>query len=146
MERIVQKTGRIREYLDQIQSMRQDCEKRFETDPIYRGAMLHYLYLLTDTCITLAAMVIKQKKLRLPQSYQESFDILGDNQILEPGFAHDFAKIAGFRNFLAHDYENVNKAIICRNILSQMEKISNYLEQIEKNLGLQRNNENSFKK
>jgi uncharacterized protein YutE (UPF0331/DUF86 family) len=76
----------------------------------------------------------KHKKLRIPQSYQEAFDILGENQILEPVFAYDFAKIAGFRNFLAHDYENVDGKIVCMNALSKTDDVKEYLEQIEKAL------------
>lgn len=56
--------------------------------------------------MTLAELVIKHKKLRIPQLYHEAIDILGENRILEPAFAYKFARIAGFRNFLAHDYEN----------------------------------------
>ncbi len=134
MERILQKIGRIREYLDLIQSMKDECDKRFVDDHLYRGALLHYLYLMTDTCIALAEMIIKQKKLRIPQSYQEAFDILGENGILEPAFAYDFAKIAGFRNFLAHDYEKIDAKVVCKSVLSKVGEVKVYLEQIEKTL------------
>ncbi len=137
MERILQKIGRIREYLGLIQSMKENCEERFLEDTQYRGALLHYLYLLTDTCISLAEMVIKQKQLRLPQSYQEAFDILGENGILEPAFAYEFAKIAGFRNFLAHDYEKIEAKVVCKNVLSKIEEVKIYLVQIEVKLNIQ---------
>ena len=81
-------------------------------------------------------MVMKQKKLRIPQSYQETFDILGENKILEQAFAYEFAKIAGFRNFLAHDYEKIDAKVICRNALSKIDDIKEYLAQIEKALAL----------
>ena len=131
MERIYQKIGRIREYLGLIEAMKEKCEDRFLEDPLYRGALLHYLYLMTDTCIALAEMVIKQNQLRLPQSYQEAFDILGENGILEPAFAHEFAKIAGFRNFLAHDYEKIDAKVVCKNVLSKIDEVKLYLRQIE---------------
>jgi uncharacterized protein YutE (UPF0331/DUF86 family) len=136
MERILQKTGRIREYLDLLRSLKDDCEERFANDLLYRGALLYYLYLLTDTCISLAEMVIKRKNLRLPQSYQEAFDILGENGVLEPSFAYDFAKIAGFRNFLAHDYEKADARVICRNALSKLDDVREYLAQVERAMGL----------
>lgn len=41
------------------------------------------LYLLADSCIVLAELVIEYKNLRIPQSYSEAFDILGENKILE---------------------------------------------------------------
>lgn len=93
MERIYQKIGRIKEYLSIIRSIKDDCLSRFTSDPIYRGAMLYHLYLLADSCIVLAELVIKYKNLRIPQSYSEAFDILGENKILEPSFAYDLQRL-----------------------------------------------------
>ena len=97
-------------------------------------ALLHFLYLLTDSCIALAELVIRQKNLRIPQSYHDSFEILGENKILEPAFAFSFAKIAGFRNFLAHDYEKIDPRFICEQIIPQLADIDKFIAQIEKSL------------
>jgi len=134
MERIYQRIGRIREHLSLIRSMKEDCLKRFMNDPVYRGAILHYLYILADSCIVLAELVGRHKKLRPPQSYHEAIDILGESRILEPNFAYEFAKIAGFRNFLAHDYERIEARLICEEILSKMDDVDKFLEQIENSL------------
>lgn len=134
MERVRQKIGRIREYLSLIEGIREDCLKRFATDPIYRGALLHYLYMIADSSISLAEMVIRQRKLRPPQSYQEVFDILGENRVLDPEFSFAFAKIAGSRNFLAHDYEKIDNAFICEDALSKLGEVRIFLGQIEASL------------
>jgi uncharacterized protein YutE (UPF0331/DUF86 family) len=136
MERIYQKIGRIREHLALIRSIQDECASRFSKDALYRGALLHYLYLLADTCITLAEIVVKYKRLRIPQTYQEAFDILGENGILDPDFAFSFAKIAGFRNFLAHDYEQIDASYICKNILPKLNDSEEFLRQIERSLGI----------
>lgn len=138
MERILQKIGRIREYVKLINSIKDDCTASFSSDLLYRGALLHYLYLLSDLCITLSELVIKHKKLRLPQTYYEAFDILGENKILEPGFAFSFAKIAGFRNFPAHDYEKIAESAICKDALSKLDDVEEFLRQIESSLGIDR--------
>lgn len=130
MERIIQKIFRIEEYLKIINSLAPDCEKRFN-DPIYRGAILHYLYLISDSCIALAEMVIKHKSLRTPQSYAESFDILAENGLLEKEFAFSFAKIAGFRNFLAHDYGDVDSKVICKDTLLKMIDVKRFIGEIK---------------
>ena len=132
MERINQKIGRIREYLSLVRSIKDECLSRFPVDPIYRGAILHYLYLLSDSCIALAELVIKYKNLRAPQSYSEAFDVLGENKILDPSFAFSFAKIAGFRNFLAHDYEKIEAEFICKEIISKLGDIETFAEQIKR--------------
>lgn len=86
MERIRHKIGRINEHLTLIRSIEDQCTERFITDPIYRGALLHYLYLLSDCCIVLAELVVKHQGLRPSQSYAEAFDILGDSRVLDQGF------------------------------------------------------------
>ncbi len=134
MERIRQKLGRIREYLRLVRSLQDDCCERFPTDAVYRGALLHYLYLLADSCIVLAELVIRYRRLRLPQTYAEAFDILGENNILDPTFAYNFARIAGFRNMLAHDYEIIDPKIICEGILPRLADIDHFLENIEGHL------------
>ena len=136
MEKMIQKMGRIGEYIRIIDGLKDECTERFDTDPVYRGALLHYLYLLADTCIVLAEMTIKAKNLRPPQSYSEAFDILGENGILDPEFAFSFAKIAGFRNFLAHDYETISSGIICNKILAQIPDIKTFVTQIETSFNL----------
>ncbi len=105
--------------------------RKFLSDPIYRGALLHYLYLMADSCVSLAEMAIRYKDLRPPQSYHEAFDILGAAKVLDVEFAYSFAKIAGFRNFLAHDYEAVDAQMICNEILNQLDEVKEYLQQIE---------------
>ncbi len=136
MERIYHKIGRINEHLALIRSIQDDCIIKFSNDPIYRGALLHYLYLLSDSCIVLAELVIKYRKLRVPQSYAEAFDILGENHILTADFAYRFAAIAGFRNFLAHDYEKIDKQVICDQVVSSLDDVDTFLQQIRGTLGL----------
>ena len=130
-ERLLNKLGRLKEYIALVESLKPDCQNKFTLDPIYRGAILHYLYLMADTCVSIAEMVIRQKELRLPQYYQESFDILGEAGVLDPEFAYSFAKIAGFRNFLAHDYEDVDAKQICGEILGKIPEVKRYIEMIK---------------
>jgi len=131
MEQARQKISRIREYRDLVAGLKDDCTERFTVDPVYRGALLYYLYLMADSCIALAEIIIRKKGLRPPQSYHEAFDILGEHEVLDPNFAFEFARIAGFRNLLAHDYERIDPAVLCGQILAKLGDIDLYLQQIE---------------
>ena len=133
-ERMDQKIGRIQEYVGLLRRIENECLQRFETDPIYRGALLHYLYLMTDSCIALAEMMVRFKSLRPPQTYSETFDILGDNRILDPEFAYSFARIAGFRNLLAHDYERVDGERICKGLLNSLQDVEYFVQQIQQGM------------
>ncbi len=103
--KIRDKIKRIEYYISLLEDYKEDCYNRFIKDPMFEGALLHYLYLVSDGCISLAEMVLKYKKYSPSSSYYESIDMLGEYGILPREFAYDFAKIASFRNFLAHDYE-----------------------------------------
>jgi uncharacterized protein YutE (UPF0331/DUF86 family) len=56
--------------------------------------------------------------------------------VLPREFAYEFAKIASFRNFLAHDYEKVDYLVICKDILQKLDDIYKYLSYIKKSLNV----------
>jgi len=126
------KIQKIYDYIEILDDYKIDCKKRFKEDKMFEGALLHYLYLTSDSCIALAEMMIKYKNYGLTQSYSNSIDRLGDKGVLPREFAYDFVKIASFRNFLAHDYEDVDYVVICDEVLSKLEDIKKYLSFIKK--------------
>lgn len=134
IDAIAAKIARIREYLSILESLRENCVERMKSDKVYRGSVLYYLYMTADSCVALAEMIIKLKNLRKPQSYAEAIDILGESRILPDDFAYEFARIAGFRNFLAHDYEKVNYEDICQVMFKQLDEVKKYIGFIESSL------------
>ncbi|HAK88000.1 MAG TPA: DUF86 domain-containing protein [Nitrospiraceae bacterium] len=132
-EQIRIKIEKIMEYKKILHNMKEDCVNNFFKDPVYRGAVLHYLYLIADSCISLAEMIIRDKEFRTPQSYHEAVDILGENKIIPPDFAYEFANIASFRNLLAHDYEKIDYLKICGEALGKLDDISRYVDYIKEN-------------
>ncbi len=131
LHNIEMKIEKIEKYLEILEDFKVDCKQRFSQDHIFEGALLHYLYLVSDSCISLAEMIIKYKSFRTTQSYFDSIIILGDKKVLPREFAYKFAQIASFRNFLAHDYEDVNYLVICDEVLDKLQDIKQYLKYIK---------------
>jgi uncharacterized protein YutE (UPF0331/DUF86 family) len=69
--------------------------------------------------------------LRAPQRYQEAIDILGENSVIPADFAHNFSKIASFRNFLAHDYDKIDYLKICSEALQKLDDVLQFVKHIE---------------
>ena len=134
LHRIEEKILSIEELFKTLDELKPDCDEKFLTDKIYHGALLHYLYLISDSSIALAEMVIKYKNLKKSNSYYESIDLLGEYGVIPANFAYEFAKIASFRNFLAHHYERIDYKEICENTLDKLEDIRLYLKYIQKSL------------
>jgi len=133
-EKIIQKIARLREIILLLSTLKTDCRSRLQTDPVYRGALLHYLYVLADGSVSLAEMTISARGLRPPQTYREAITRLGEAGILESTFAMEFSRIAGFRNFVAHDYENLDGEIVCT-VLEKLEEVEEFLRAVEKAAG-----------
>jgi len=134
LHKIESKIVRIEEILTLLEDIGKDCKSKFLTDKIYQGALLHYLYLIADSCIVLAEMIIKYKNIPKSESYYQSIDLLGEYNIIPANFAYDFAKIASFRNFLAHHYEKVDYKVVCEDTLAKLDEIKIYLEHIKKSI------------
>lgn len=132
--RIENKIASIEEILEILYTLKDDCNDKFLIDKIYQGALLHYLYLVSDLSIALAEMIIKFKNLKKSNSYYESIDLLGECGIIPAEFAYEFAKIASFRNFLAHHYERIDYKEICQNTLNKLEDIQLYIKYIKDDL------------
>jgi uncharacterized protein YutE (UPF0331/DUF86 family) len=136
LHKIENKIKRVETTQALLEEIGKDCKEKFLTDKIYQGALLHYLYLISDSCIALAEMVIKYKKLPFADSYHESIDTLGEYGVIPADFAYDFAKIASFRNFLAHHYEKVDYIVVCEKSLNKLDDIKTYLDYIKKDLDI----------
>ena len=132
--RIENKIASIEEILEILYTLKDDCNDKFLIDKIYQGALLHYLYLVSDLSIALAEMIIKFKNLKKSNSYYESIDLLGECGVIPAEFAYEFAKIASFRNFLAHHYERIDYKEICQNTLNKLEDIQLYIKYIKDDL------------
>lgn len=133
---IEEKIAKIRSAIMDLQKYTSDCEEIFEKDEVLRDAILYRLYVLSDRVISLAEMVCKFKKLGYPLTYSEFIYRLGDAGILDKKFAYNFANIAKFRNFLAHDYEDIDKEKICKIMFENLDEVEEFIQQIESKLGV----------
>jgi len=129
---IMIKIQKIENYISILEKYKVDCKERFSNDEMFEGAVLHYLYVVSDSCISLAEMLIKYKSFGLTQSYFDSISLLGQKGVIPREFAFEFSRIASFRNFLAHDYEKIDALEICEKILNQLDDIKEYINYIKK--------------
>jgi uncharacterized protein YutE (UPF0331/DUF86 family) len=62
LAKIDKKIAKIKKYIKILEELKADCKEKFLSDEIYQGALLHYLYLVSDSSISLAQMVLKYNK------------------------------------------------------------------------------------
>lgn len=65
-----------------------------------------------EASIDLAMHVVAEKKLGIPQSSREAFDMLVVAQLLDENLSIRLKSMVGFRNIATHDYQKVNISIV----------------------------------
>jgi uncharacterized protein YutE (UPF0331/DUF86 family) len=78
--------------------------KQLNTDRDKRNMVLHAMLVSIQASIDIANHLIAEKELRKPATYRESFEILGQSELIPEGMTRELSDLAGFRNVLVHVY------------------------------------------
>ena len=135
LQDIAERIFKIEEDLEFLYKYLPRCHEVIE-EKIMGDAILYNLYLLSDRVLRLAEVICKYKKAGYPDSYSGFIYRLGDIGVLEKKFAYEFANIARFRNFLAHQYDEIDKKKVCDEMEENLQSVQKFLEQVKFNLGV----------
>ena len=80
----------------------------YRDDIRLKKAVERTLQVAIEICFDIGQRFISIEGLRLATSYRETFLILQEAGILEPGQGERLANMASFRNLLVHDYVRVD--------------------------------------
>ncbi len=127
---IENKISSVRKYLDILEHYKNFSKDEITGDIDRKGALERYLYLVMQASIDLTEAVISYKKLRKPSTMSESFHILEEADIITPELSQQMIKMTGFRNIIAHDYENLNYDIVYDVLQNRLSNIENLLDKI----------------
>lgn len=131
---IESKISSIQKYLKILKTFQHFPQNKLEEDVTLRGAVERYLYLLSQAAIDLAESLIALKDFRRPSTYSDTFHILCEEEIIDVGLTEKLIKMAGFRNIIAHDYEDLDFGIIYDVLQNHLNDIENFLVVIKDKL------------
>lgn len=110
--------------------------QEIEKDAKLRGAIERELYVISQAVIDLAEALIAYKKFRKPTTMREAIDILGEEKLLPVSFIAEFDGIVGFRNALAHDYEDLKLEVVYDVLQHKLQQVETFLQYIRDAIGL----------
>ena len=136
-EAVVEKMVSVVEnYLAILEDVKKIPESKLASDILMSGGLKHYLYVAVQSTIDLAEAIIATKKLRRPSTNSENFVILNESAIIDDDLTEKLVKMCGFRNFLAHDYENVDFHKIYSFLQEDIKDIGEFLAEVRLKLKL----------
>ena len=108
----------INSYLENLEK-RLACERAFEK--------------ITQAINDLAILVIKEKRFKMPDENTKAFDILYNKKIISEELTNNLKKAMGMRNFLAHQYGDVDNEIVFKAIKEDIfEDVNKFLREVQK--------------
>ncbi len=133
MSKINEKINEIQKYLDELMEMVPNTLKEYESDKIVRAACERYFEKVVESVTDLAFIVITLKKFRVPDDDIDSFRILQENGIIDDELYNRLKDAKGMRNFIAHQYGQINDKLVYEAIIEELEKdVKKFIEIIQK--------------
>jgi len=84
----------------------------FQADPYKVAAAKYFLVVSIEAAIDMGNHVISLNKLRVPEDYAETFEIVGEVGRFPGEFIEKLKRMARFRNRLVHIYWEVDQAML----------------------------------
>jgi len=108
---IINKSETIKRYIKRINEEYEENPKNLEE---YRrqDSIILNIQRLCEACIDIATHTIRKKKLGVPQTSKDNFQILEDNGIISKDLSSRLQGMVGFRNIAVHDYQALNLKVV----------------------------------
>lgn len=85
-----------------------------------------------EASIDLAMHIVSKKKLGIPQSSRDAFDVLNHKNIINDNLCKNLKAMVGFRNIVVHDYQSVNIKIVKSIISNNLNDFYDYIYCVNK--------------
>jgi uncharacterized protein YutE (UPF0331/DUF86 family) len=88
-----------------------------------------------QAAIDLAAHVVATEGYGLPTGVAETFTLLEQHGVVDPGLAARLRKMVGFRNIAVHDYQTIDPRILESIVTTRLEDLRTFAATIAARLG-----------
>jgi uncharacterized protein YutE (UPF0331/DUF86 family) len=127
-ERILYLLGEIEKALSILKEFQQEAKERILGDPKSLGAIKYYFIVAIEGCASVGNHVISREHWGIPESYVDTFVILGRKSVVPENLAQNLVNMARFRNLLVHLYWKVNDERLYEILQSHLQDIEEFVD------------------
>jgi len=120
MTRIKDKINKIKEFLDELEGIIPTSFSEYKSSIEKKAACERYVEKLVEAITDLAFLVIKNKKLKIPEDDIDAFNILLENKIIDGSLASKLKSAKGMKNIISHQYGAVDDEIVFHSITEEL--------------------------
>jgi len=130
---IINKLASIERCLHRINEVYGEVQNDFATDYTRQDSIILNLQRACEASIDVSNYINKQKKLGIPQSSRDSFELLYKGKLLSLAVANSLKKMVGLRNIAVHDYQELNIDIVKYVIENHLQDFELFIKEIKQN-------------
>ena len=128
---ILRRLASLETYLGQLAPYRGIDADGYRADWKTQRIVERTLHLAIETCMDVADHIVADRRLRVPETGAESFEILAEAGLLPAPLGTALASMVGFRNILVHDYTRIDPAIVVRVLSSDLADVERFRDAVQ---------------
>jgi uncharacterized protein YutE (UPF0331/DUF86 family) len=109
---VLRKLADLDRYVGQVSEYRDITVEQYRADWKTQRIVERTLQMAIEVCVDVVNHVIADRGLRVPGTYAEAFEVLGEAGLLDRLQQEAMTRMSKFRNVLVHDYARVDPAIV----------------------------------
>jgi uncharacterized protein YutE (UPF0331/DUF86 family) len=111
---VLRKLADLDQYVTQVGEFRGITTEEYRRDWKTQRIIERTLQMAIEVCADVANHIIADRNLRMPSTYAEAFEVLGEAGILIAAQREAMVRMSGFRNLIVHEYARIDPAMVVR--------------------------------
>ena len=129
-ELVLRKVAALEGYLTELDEFRHITVEAYRADRKTQRIVERTLHLAIETCLDLAEHLIADRRLRVPASHAEAFEILREAGLITDPLAASLMQMARFRNILVHDYARIDAERVVRILAADLGDLGGFKQAV----------------
>ena len=121
MSKIKDKIDEIKEYLNELDDIVPQKVEDYKSNIEKKAACERYFEKIVEAITDLAFLIIKNKKLKIPEDDIDAFNILLENKIIDSSLENKLRNAKGMRNIISHQYGKIDDQIVFEAITQELD-------------------------
>lgn len=120
-DRITDKIEEIESYLSELLEATPNNLEEYLENFVKKAACERFFEKIVEAVVDVVFLIIKKKKLKIPDDDESSFYILSDEKIISEELAKKLKQAKGMRNIIAHEYGKINDELVFEAVKNELE-------------------------
>ena len=133
---VLRKLASLDDYRKQIAEFSSVTVDDYRGDWKVQRIVERTLQMMIELCTDIAGHIIADQALRTPETYADTFRVLGEAGILTTEQMTVMEKMAKFRNVVVHQYEAVDAEIVALILRKHLDDFKLFSDAIARHLGV----------